>query len=337
MVDRELGAAVVGLGVGQVHLRAYQAIEGVRIAAVADVSPDALIKARDEFSVPFTYTDYRQAIDRPDVDVVSICTPDRLHVEQAVYALEHGKHVLCEKPIATDMIGLERIVAAVKSSGLVFYAGHNYRFIPQFAALWAMVSHGDIGQPFFVDTCYIQDLWGMKSLGPDYWRFKDPQDLFIGGAVHNVDLLQWLAGEVAEVHAYGANTLEFWPVENNYTANLKFKSGCLGHVLLELGAKRKRKFEVRLRAFGQEGSVEAENGLLQVLRDLGDAPGEQPEVVPVEAANSHQREIEHFVDCVRAGGQPLVDINQGAKVMAVCFAAVRSARSGQPVTVEYLD
>jgi len=334
-MDREIGAAVIGLGVGRVHLGSYQTLEGARVVAIADVSAEALEKAKTEHGIPFASTDYREAIDRPEVEVVSVCTPDRHHAEQVVYALQRGKSVLCEKPIATDMADLRRIVAAVRASDLTFAAGHNYRFIPQFASLQQAVARGDIGRPFLVDTCYIQDLWGMKSLGADYWRFKDPQDLFVGGAVHNVDLLQWLAGEVEEVHSYANNVLDFWPVENNYTTNLRFRNGCIGHILLELGAKRKRKFDVRLRAFGLEGSLEADNATPEVIRDLGDAPGEEPEVVRVEAANSHQLEIEHFLNCVRTGKRPLVDIEQAAKVMAVCYAAVRSAREGGSVKVGY--
>lgn len=244
MEERELGAAVIGLGVGKAHIRGYQALEGVRVVAIADVSAQALTAAQRRFGVPFATDDYREAVDRVDVDVVSICTPDRFHAEQVVYALEHGKHVLCEKPIAADLDGLVQVVEAVERTGMVFAAGHNCRFIPQFEALHGMVAKGDIGKPFLVDTYYIQDLWGMKALGPDYWRFKDPQDLFIGGGVHNVDLLRWLAGEAIEVHAYANSVLDFWPVESNYTANLRFEGGCIGHVLLELGAKRKTKFDV---------------------------------------------------------------------------------------------
>jgi len=308
MTERELGAAVIGLGVGKAHIRGYQAVEGVRVVAIADVNSKALAAAQEQFGVPLATTDFREALDNGDVDVVSICTPDRFHAEQATYALERGKHVLCEKPIAISTDELVRLSEVVERTGMVYAAGHNYRFIPQF-----------------------------QAFGPDYWRFKDPQDLFIGGAVHNVDLLQWLAGEVVEVHSYANKVLDFWPVESNYTTNLKFKNGCIGHVLLELGAKRKTKFDVRLRAFGIDGSIEADNRLPQVVRDLGEAPGEEPEVVAVPEGNAHAREIAHFVECVRAGTEPLVGVRDGARVMAVCFAAVQSARTGQAVGVEYLE
>jgi len=337
MADKELGAAVVGLGVGRNHLAGYQKAEGVRPVAVADVDEAALAKAQKEFALPFASTDYREAIARPDVDLVSICTPDRLHAEQAIYAMEHGKHVMVEKPIAITLEQLGRLIETVERTGMTFVSCHNYRFIPQFEALHDMVVRGDIGQPFLVDSCYFQDLFGMRAFGPNYWRFKDPQDLFLGGAVHNVDLVRWLVGEVAEVHSYANSTLDFWPVENNNTANIRFESGCIGHVFLQLGSYRKTKGDMRLRAFGPAGSVEAAGQTPQVVRDLGDGPGDKPETVAVTPANSHHRQVAHFIDCVRTGQQPLVGVRDGARTMAVCIAVVQSARSGKPVEVEYVS
>lgn len=334
---KELGAAVIGLGVGRNHISGYKAVEGVRLVAIADIDDRALANAKEEYAVPFASTDFREAVDRQDVHLVSICTPDRLHAEQAVYAMERGKHVLVEKPIAITPEQLSLLIDTVQRTGVAFVSCHNYRFIPQFEALRSMVVRGDIGEPFLVDSCYLQDLFAMKAFGPGYWRFKDPQDLFLGGAIHNVDLLRWLAGDVVEVHSYANSTLDFWPVQNNNTANLRFGNGCIGHVLLQLGSHRKTKGDVRLRAFGPKGSVEAAARLPQVVRDLGEEPGNEPEVVSVTPANSHHRQVAHFVDCVRTGRTPEVDVYQGARAMAVCFAAVKSARTGMPVAVEYVS
>ena len=100
-MDEDLRVAVIGLGIGRRHVQAYQQLEGVRVVALADVDESALAKARAEFSIPWASTDYRQVLSGDDVDAVSICTPDRLHAEQILYALDAGKHVFCEKPLAT--------------------------------------------------------------------------------------------------------------------------------------------------------------------------------------------------------------------------------------------
>jgi predicted dehydrogenase len=334
MTERVLGAAIIGLGVGENHVAGYQKADGVRPVAIADISEAALARVKERYAVPFATTNYREAIDHPEVDVVSICTPDRLHAEQAIYAMEHGKHVLVEKPIGISLEQLGRLIETVRRTGVTFACCHNYRFRPDFSALRDMLVHGDIGQPFLVDSCYFQDLFAMQAFGPDYWRFKDPQDLFLGGAVHNVDLVRWLAGEVAEVHSYANKTLDFWPVENNNTANLQFQSGAIGHVYLQLGSHRKTKGDMRLRAFGPLGSLEAAGGV--ITRDIGEGPGDQPEVVTVTQVNSHHRQVAHLVECIRTGKRPEVDVYDGARTMAVCLAVVQSARTGKPVQVEYL-
>jgi UDP-N-acetyl-2-amino-2-deoxyglucuronate dehydrogenase len=333
MSGKEIGAAVIGLGVGRAHAAAYSRLAGVRLVAIASVDGAALAKAAGEWPDAFVTEDFRAAIEHPDVDVVSICSPDRLHVEQSLYALARGRHVLCEKPIAIDLEGLAQLERGVAASGRTFAACHNYRFIPQFRRLRQMVAGGDVGPAFHVESSYVQDLWGMRALGPSYWRFADPQDLFVGGAVHNVDLLYWLAGEVEAVHSFASRTLDFWPTESVHTANLRFRSGCTGNVLLEVGSRRKRGFECRLRAFGPEGSVEAEAGVPVVIRDRGDGPGDAPETIAVAPANAHDGAVADFVDSVRQGRPPEVPLAAAAQVMAACYAVVRSAREGGVVAV----
>ena len=204
-----LRAAVIGLGIGRRHIQAYRALPGVEVTAVVDVESNALLSAQREFGIAQGFTDYRQALDRADIDLVSICTPDRLHAEQALAALDAGKHVLCEKPLATRSEGAAAIVRKVRETGRKLMVCHNYRFIPQFARLRQLAQAGEVGGLFYAESSYVQDLYFMETLGPNYWRLKDPQDFYLGGAVHNVDLLRWVMGEIVEVHAYATHMMPF--------------------------------------------------------------------------------------------------------------------------------
>ncbi len=330
-----LRIAVAGLGIGRRHIRAYQALPGVEVVAIADVDPQALAKARDEFAIPFASTDYEQVIARADVDAISICTPDRLHAGQAIEALEAGKHVLCEKPLATTLQDAAGVVRKVKETGRKLAVGHNYRFIPQFAHLKELADAGDLGDPFYAESSYVQDLYSMEGLGPGYWRLKDPQDFYLGGAIHNVDLLRWVLGEVEEVHSYSSHVMPFYSLDDNYISNLRFCSGRIGRVLLLLGARLRNKFHVDLAVYGPQGSLKATMQRDELLRNCGRADDASPEVLPIARADSHALEIAHFVDCIRQGRQPLVDVVEGARGIAVCEAAIRSAREGRPVPVDY--
>jgi predicted dehydrogenase len=177
----------------------------------------------------------------------------------------------------------------------------------------------------------------MEQLGPDYWRFKDPQDFYLGGAIHNVDLLRWLLGEIVEVHAFAHHVMPFYPLDDNYTTNFRFAGGEIGRLLLLLGARLKEQFLVEAAVFGTHGALKAAMQRNEVVHNRSDLPGDQPFVEPVAAADSFVLEIAHFVDCVRHGKRPLVDAAEGARAVAVCIAAIQSAREQRPIPVDYGD
>ncbi len=330
----KLGAAVVGLGIGRRHIQAYAQLPDVRVVAVAGADRDARHAAQREFDIPFAAADFDAILARPEVDLISICTPDRLHASQCLAALAAGKHVLCEKPLAITLEDAEAIARAA-NTGPTCMVGHNYRFIPQFARLKQLVAGGAAGEPFFAESSYVQDLYSMERLGPDYWRLKDPQDFYLGGAIHNVDLLRWLFGEIIEVHAYAHHVMPFYPLADNYTTNFRFANGEIGRLLLLLGARLKDPFTVEAAVFGTHGALKAVMQRNEVVHNLADLPGDEPLVEPVAPADSFSLEIAHFVDCVRTGTRPLVDAVEGARAVAVCIAAIRSAREQRPVTVDY--
>jgi len=330
-----LRVAVVGLGIGRRHVRAFQSLVGVQVTVLVGTNAEALQKAGQEFGVGVTLTDYRQMLARDDVDLVSICTPDRLHAEQALLALEAGKHVLCEKPMAITLKDARRLVHKVRETGRKFMVVHNYRFIPQFVKVKELVEAGALGPVFLAESCYVQDLYAMEPLGPDYWRFKDPQDFYLGGAVHNVDLLRWILGEIVEVHSFSNHVMPFYPLDENYVSNFRCAEGRMGRLLLVLGSRLKDKFRVELNAYGPEGSLYSTMQRAEVIQNLGRAEGDKPLIIPIEEADSHQRALAHFVHCVREDRQPLTDVIEGAKAVAVCLAGIRSAREGKPVAVDY--
>jgi len=334
---QELRVAVIGLGFGRRHIQAYQRLPGVTVQAIVARNAQAREGAAREYGIPAAYERYEEVLARGDIDLVSICSPDRLHARQALDALAAGAHVLCEKPIATTLEDAAALVRAVRETGLIFAAGHNYRFYPQFARLKALVDEGAVGELLLGESSYVQDLYAMESLGPGYWRFADPQDFYLGGAIHNVDLLRWVMGEVREVHAYSAHGMPFYPLDDTYVSNYVFENGRIGRLLLVLGARLKDKFRFDLNVYGREGALRAALGRDEVVQDIDRLPGQEPVVLPVDKADSLALEIAQVVECVRTGTRPTVDVVEGAKAVAVCLAAVRSAREGRPVEIDYTE
>ncbi len=116
---KELRAGVIGLGVGERHLAGYKLIDGVTVKAIADIDPEKLDAVGARQDVAERHTDWRRIVEDPEIDVVSICSYDDAHADQAELALKNGKHVMVEKPVALDRAGAERVMRAWADSGRI--------------------------------------------------------------------------------------------------------------------------------------------------------------------------------------------------------------------------
>lgn len=205
-------AAVIGTGfVGAQHVEALRRLGDVEVATVAASTDARGAEAARRLHVPQGRGDYRRILDDPSIDVVHVCTPNVHHAEMATAALEAGKHVVCEKPLAMDAAEAGPLVALAESSDRLSVLCHNYRFYPMAAELRSLVHDGALGEPHLVRGTYLQD-WLL--LPTDYnWRV-DPAT---GGAsraiadigTHWVDLAETVTSRVLE--AVLAETLTLHP------------------------------------------------------------------------------------------------------------------------------
>ena len=335
----ELGVAVIGFGVGRSHLRAYREIPGVRLVILCDTDEERLAQARQEFDGIATTRDVEEAVSRDDVHVVSVCTPDHLHYEHCLAAIAHGKHILCEKPMTTSEAHAWDLVQRVAAADVRFAVGNVNRFVPQFAALHQFVQDGRLGELFFVESDYIHDMRRVYQRTP--WRADsvNPQNAWFGGGVHPMDLVRWVAGDVAEITLYAnksASAPEF-PLPDTYISILKFQNGCLGKVWETSAIRRVPGHVVNFNAYGAEGTMltntlemEAKLWLNWGVDGLAGA-----QTLPFQRTIGHPvlDELTHLVECIRTGATPLVDATEGAKTIATLAAGLRSAESGKPEQV----
>ncbi|MFQ6099098.1 MAG: Gfo/Idh/MocA family protein, partial [Armatimonadota bacterium] len=137
---QSLGICVIGAGdMGNQHLGAWKRVEATRLVATCDVREDRAAAAKEKHGVRRAYLRYQDAIDAEGVDVVSVCVPSSLHAEVCVYALQAGKHVLCEKPAALTLEDADRMAEAAAKSGKHFAFGFCRRFGPEVAQLQSLV------------------------------------------------------------------------------------------------------------------------------------------------------------------------------------------------------
>lgn len=192
------GVGVVGLGFGlKVHVPAYRLLAplGVRVVALWGRDRARLEQAAQANGVPRAYTDWRQLVEDPDVDLVSVATPPAAHYEVALASLQAGKAVLCEKPLALNVAQAAELAAAAEAGGRPTAVNFSYRFVPAFQAARELLAQQAIGRVLRVEVD-----WRVESRldATSPWTWKDSADEG-GGAlaaygVHALDYVEWLAG-----------------------------------------------------------------------------------------------------------------------------------------------
>src|ERR671932_1526509 len=208
----DIGVGLISVGwMGKLHSRAYQALPYVypelglrpRLVHAADAAPDRVVYAREVLGYARASGDYREVLDDPEVDVVSICAPNVLHREIGVAAAEAGKPFWIEKPVGRTVEETAAVAAAANTAGLVTSIGYNYRHAPAVEHSRELVAAGALGRITNVRAVFFSG-YAAEPKGALSWRFK--RELAGSGALgdllsHVADLLQYPVGPIAEVTA----------------------------------------------------------------------------------------------------------------------------------------
>jgi predicted dehydrogenase len=155
---KPIKTAIFGTGfIGRVHLDALRRLEGVEVAAIADPNLSVARNLAEGFAVPTIASDYREILRDPAIDAVHICTPNALHFPMAKEALEAGKHVACEKPLATTAEEAQELVTLAQQAGVRNCVCHNLRYYPLVQQLRRMIEAGELGEILSLQGAYSQD------------------------------------------------------------------------------------------------------------------------------------------------------------------------------------
>lgn len=191
-------------GIALHHMKHLKHIPGVEIVALADISEKALAKAKEQFHVERTFTDYRKMLKEvPEIEAVSICTPNGLHAENAIAALDAGKHVLVEKPMAMSHREGQKMLDASRRANKQLVVGFQHRFEPRSKMLHDQVASGVLGQILYVRA------QAMRRRGIPSWGVFGRKDLQGGGplidiGVHILEAAHYIMGSPHPMTATGA-------------------------------------------------------------------------------------------------------------------------------------
>ena len=329
-----LRLGVVGAGaISQiVHVPILAEREDVDLAVLADTDIPKARSVAERFGVPET-VDAEAVFGREDLDALVLCSPNHVHEEQAVRALEAGKHVFVERPMALTPEGAARVVAAARASGTVLVVGMPNRFRPDASALRSVIAGGDLGKLYAIRGSWLTRR--VPVVRPT-WR-HDPS-LSGGGAlmdlgVPSLDLCLWFAGYPKVSRVTCVTTRSDFAVEDAATVMLETEGGIA--ISLEVSSRYfAREDRYYARVMGTEGS--ASLNPLEIHRQLGGRPldvtprqprprgGENP------YTNAYRRQLDHFVRAASGRGEAPVPEEQVA-LMSVIQAAYRAASEGREV------
>jgi predicted dehydrogenase len=346
MLNKDIGIGVIGIGMGanvlSVNRNPLSRFEVKGVCSQTESKSKALAEA---WNIPFWTGDYRKLIARDDIQVVGVYSPDHLHAEHAIAALQAGKHVICTKPMCTRLEDAVELVRLVNKTGLKFLMGQTMRFDREFSGAKRMLDDGDLGEIIFAEAHYVHDARTFFPLTP--WRLRAPQDLMYGGACHPIDLLRWFLGEVEEVHAYArkGNLTPEYPFEDNYLINLKFKNGAIARVLAAYGLVEPPMPMMGLGLYGTKASLisdftDKQVGHIKVVFDKLDGRPVAEMTFPPETEGTlgHgagvMRYLQHFEECLNEDKTPSPSVHDGARSIAACAAAWESIRQGGVVKVQ---
>ena len=343
--QEEIGLGIIGLGMGKSTFVAHDHPDlSLKVRAICDINEDRLAKTAEDHNVEISTTDWKELISRPEVDVVGVYSPDALHAEHVIAALEIGKPVLVTKLFTTSLADACRILKETRERNLPLLIGQTCRFIRNYQIANRLLDEGRYGRLLYVEATYNHDLRDTFDSTP--WRYKMPQDFLFGGLCHPMDLALWTGGRIARVSAFSheARRDERYPegIPDNYIANLRYDNGALGRVIglysfvhaegmpyitLTLSGTEAGSFEnkVTWEPVGEKARVEslAEHALEE---EGGDGSSHRSEVLNY---------MTHLEQCLRSGTVPSPGPLEGTRVIAALEAVRESAQTGQAVDVQW--
>ncbi|MGD9941339.1 MAG: Gfo/Idh/MocA family protein [Clostridia bacterium] len=334
------GVAVLGTGaIARVHVDAYRQF-GTRcdIRSLCDIYPEKAqaLAAEKGLDVASCHADYRQAIDRPEVDLVSICLPPSAHAETAIFALEAGKHVLLEKPMAPSLEECDAILAAAARSGARLSVVSQNRFQTTMFRLKQVLESGLAGR--ILHAAVNSYWWRGQNYYDLWWRGtweKEGGGCTLNHAVHHVDLLLWLMGMPQSVSARFANlNHNNSETEDFSTAVLSYKAGALAQLTASLvhhGEEQELIFQCEKARLSFPWKVCAstplENGFPKKDSNTEKLLQEAHDAMQPLALEGHAGQIGNLLDSIQTGSPLLVDGHAGRNTLELIMGIYKSAQS----------
>jgi len=326
--------SVLGLGwFGEKHCEALAAIPNVEIHAICTRNSERLAEVAKRFGVKKTFTSYDEMLADPELESVSITTMWDQHAAPAVAALNAGKHVFVEKPMASTVADCDAIVNAANAAKSFFMTGHICRFNPRYAAAKQEIAAGRIGKIISMYARRNLPAWVGASV-------LDKIGPIIGDGVHDTDLMFWFS-ESRAVSAY-AQTVQVRQHANPDLGQVMYRlesgASCILESVWCLPDTTPFQIDERLEIVGTEGSISIHDTHPNLM--IVDNKGSRcPDTTYWPTIHGQLRgalrdELSYFINCVATDQKPtVITPEESREAVRACLAAEESARTGQVVRI----
>jgi len=335
MMNKSLRAAVIGVGTfGSMHAKVYAEIESADLVAVADIRADAVQNFVSEYGAR-GYTDYNELLEKEDLDIVSICTSDELHLKPVLAAAAAGKHILVEKPLAMNVSDCNTMISAAVDAGVKLMVGQILRFDPRYYTARQAIADGQIGTPVHLFA-------RRNNLLTSALRLGDHTSVLYFLGIHDIDFINWcIDDKVERVYAESvARKFRDKKIADSYLALIKFQNGTVASLEVSwiLPASFAKRLDARFDVVGTEGTIYVDGSGQAV--EIYNADGSVcPDVMYAPEIHGKytgilRDEITHFVECVQQNKTPAVTGQDAKAAVEVVCAIAKSVEKQQPVYLQ---
>lgn len=326
---------IIGCGsIGTRHLKNLKSIFNGEIIAYRTRNKKVR-KLENEYHIK-TYSNLAEALDQ-NPDAVLVTNPTSLHIQSALAAAKHGSNLFIEKPMSDTLNGIDELIDIIRKKKLVVLIGCNLRFHPCLQFIKKLLDEKHIGK---VVSARVQ----MGQYLPDWHPWEDYRTMYsahqsLGGgiildAIHELDYISWLLGDVAQVFSF-SDKLSDLDIDTEDVAEilLCFKSGAIGEVHLDyIQRYPSRSCEI----IGDEGSIifDIDKGTVKVYTSEKKEWEVFKQPKDYDMNQSYIDELSHFISCIEGKKEPLISITDGLNALKIALAAKESAKSGKMIKID---
>jgi predicted dehydrogenase len=320
---KKLKAGIIGTGMGRLHMEGYSKDPRVEIFAICDINRKEAEEFAKKYKASYVFTDYEKMLDIEEIDLVSIATPNYLHAPMSIAALKRGKHVICEKPMATNLKDAQAMVEATKKAKKRLMVHMSMRFLPQFYLMKRLINKGILGKIYYGKSSWIRrrgtpiiDFPSTGIMGRGDWfvqKEKSGGGALMDIGVHVYDLGWWLMSSPEVASVLGSMFAEVTPprfkergiyanVDELSTVLVKFKNGA--SLFSEVSWDAHMEPGISIQIFGDKAGIRWQDSYLTLFREEEGTSTTTSIQLPSE--DSLETSCHHFVSVILEADKKMI-------------------------------